>query len=1312
MPVDNSFGTRNANVTDVRYARFEAAWLARRAGEAPPRWQDYLPAVDEPCSANLIYLLLQVDIECRIKAGLSALLTEHYFEHPRLQQPDARLDGGRQVELIRWEYMQRWQNGQRARRAEYQTAFPDHAGALHDLKPRTNCPRCLQAIDLAETAQTVHCPACESDSPLSTVPTNNGTCSEEAPGMDLRGYELIERLGGGGMGDVYRASDPALGRDLAVKVMKADIQRNPIAMRRFRREARVTGSLQHPGIVPVYNLGRLKDGRLHYTMRLVRGDTFADILNDKAGKPECWPALLAIFEKVCQAVAYAHSHRVIHRDLKPANKMVGRFGEVQVMDWGLAKLLVPEDEPAKVDVSADAGSTRIHSDASDTPVEQTRMGREMGTPAYMSPEQALGEWDKVDERADVFALGAILCEILTGQPPYTGHDALEALRRAKRGDRAEALARLDRCGADPALTALCRECLTPERESRPRDAEEVSKRVAAYQTEVQERLRRAELERAEAMVKVREERKRRRLSMMLAAMVLVLVVGGVAVLLWQQRQDARQRQGVEAALAEVERLQQQARWTEARAVLEQAESRLGEAGPQDLRRHLEQARSDLELVAQLDTIRLKRATMIDGRFDFTTADRDYEAAFRTAGIGEVGEDTAVVGERIGKSAVSAALVAFLDDWAVCTRGVRRDWVLEVARKADRDPIRDGLRDPKTWNDGEALARLAETHAAEISPQLLVAVGARLFSLGRDAEPLLRRGQERYPTDFWIYYALGVVFSKKQKPEETVGYYRVALALRPRTSSVHVDLGKVLHDLGRVDEAITEYHKAIELDRNDAMAHSNLSNALKDKGRLDEAITEAQKAIELDPKYAKAHNNLGAALYDKGRLDEAIEECRTAIRLDPNYAKAHANLGFSLHKKGRLDEALTACQRAVKLDPKIALVHRTLGAILYAKGRLDEASACYRQAIDLDPKNPGDHLNLGNVLYSKRNLDGAIACLKKAIDLDPNHAAAHSNLSNVLRQKRDLPGAIAHARKAINLNPKLAEAHHNLGIAFLDKDDLDAAIPCFRRAIDIDPKYVMAYNYLGAALYDKGDVEVAISCFRKAIDYKPDFALPYINLSNVLREQAHFTDALAAAKKGLDQLPSKEPTRKQLQQLLQDCQRLVMLEARLPAVLRGTEKPDSATEQIEFARLCALKKRNRAATRLYANAFATEPNLAADLKQQHRYNAACSAALAASGQSQDAARLDDKERAHLRQQAFDWLRADLALWIKQTESAKPDVLVIVQRTLQHWRKDTDLASLRDAAALNRLPENERAAWQALWRDVDELLQRVAEKKAKP
>jgi hypothetical protein len=313
---------------------------------------------------------------------------------------------------------------------------------------------------------------------------------------------------------------------LAIKVMKADCRDHPQVERRFLREARVTGSLQHPGIVAVHNLGRLVDGRLHYTMRLVRGRTFADILKEEAGKPERLPSLLAIFEKVCEAVAYAHSKHVIHRDLKPANVMVGKFGEVQVMDWGLAKLLTPEGKLADEEPRPETGGTLIHTEAADTPSDLTRAGTGIGTPAYMPPEQAQGDWELVDERADVFALGAMLCVILTGQPPYSGKDGNDLLRRARRGDLADALARLEKCGADAVLTELCRECLSVERQQRPRDAGMVALRVADYQAEVEARLRQAELERTEAEVKSREERKRRRLTLSLSAAVLLVFIAG------------------------------------------------------------------------------------------------------------------------------------------------------------------------------------------------------------------------------------------------------------------------------------------------------------------------------------------------------------------------------------------------------------------------------------------------------------------------------------------------------------------------------------------------------------------------------------------------------------------------------------------------------------------------------------------------------------------------------------------------------------------------------------------------------------------
>jgi hypothetical protein len=369
--------------------------------------------------------------------------------------------------------------------------------------------------------------------------------TEAAKTLDAAGHVFFERIGVGGMGEVYRCGDDALQRDLAIKVLRAELRGTADAEERFLREARLTGSLQHPGIVPVHHLGRLADGRPYYTMKLVRGRTLAELLRHEPDGPERLSRLLAVVEKVCQAMAFAHSKGIIHRDLKPSNVMVGEFGEVQVMDWGLAKQLSRAELAVREGEVTEGVETVGQVEEAEA---LSRAGAALGTLAYMPPEQAAGDWDIVDERADVFALGAILCEVLTGRPPYHGANRDDLLRRARRGDMAEMLGRLEHCGADAALVDLCRECLAAERLHRPRQAGIVAERLASYQAEVRERLRQAELERARAEVQVLEERKRaevqareeltrRRLRRALGFAALLLLSGGLAVWWqWQQRQ--------------------------------------------------------------------------------------------------------------------------------------------------------------------------------------------------------------------------------------------------------------------------------------------------------------------------------------------------------------------------------------------------------------------------------------------------------------------------------------------------------------------------------------------------------------------------------------------------------------------------------------------------------------------------------------------------------------------------------------------------------------------------------------------------------
>ena len=322
-------------------------------------------------------------------------------------------------------------------------------------------------------------------------------------------FVIMGEIARGGMGIIYRGHDPDLGRDLAIKVLKPEWADQPDIAAMFLGEARICGRLQHPGIVPIHEVGTMGDGSPFIAMKLVEGQTFARLLAERGRSAHELQRVLRVFEVVCQTLAYAHSRGVVHRDLKPANIMVGPFSEVQVMDWGLACEVGP--------MPADVESPSV-----------------MGTPAYMAPEQARGV-AAPDVRADVFALGAILCEILTGAPPFAGGDG-GTFGRASQGETQPALDRLHAEGIDPDLVALACRCLSIDPSHRPGDAGEIALAIGNHQSGVQERLRQAELHRAAAEARVAAER-RSRISF--GVLVLLLLGAAACWIGWERSRAAR-----------------------------------------------------------------------------------------------------------------------------------------------------------------------------------------------------------------------------------------------------------------------------------------------------------------------------------------------------------------------------------------------------------------------------------------------------------------------------------------------------------------------------------------------------------------------------------------------------------------------------------------------------------------------------------------------------------------------------------------------------------------------------------------------------
>ncbi|HET9480855.1 MAG TPA: serine/threonine-protein kinase [Candidatus Polarisedimenticolia bacterium] len=306
---------------------------------------------------------------------------------------------------------------------------------------------------------------------------------EAADEPDLTGtrYEMIGRIARGGMGTVYRVRDAELDRDVALKVLTVPDPDGSLAAR-LLAEARHLARLEHPNIVPVYDVGRLPDGRVFYAMKLVRGRRLDEVRSEGAARP----ALLRLFQKICGAVAFAHARGILHRDLKPENIMVGSFGEALVLDWGVAKVMqggAPELEtlpvmPPEGAAGPGAGGLRPDDEAVTLGHGATAQGAVIGTPAYMAPEQALGQADRLDARTDVYALGAILYFLVAGRPPFAGGSRHEVLRRVVEG-RPSRLREVDR-SVPRTLASICEKAMAAEPDRRYESAERMADDVDRF----------------------------------------------------------------------------------------------------------------------------------------------------------------------------------------------------------------------------------------------------------------------------------------------------------------------------------------------------------------------------------------------------------------------------------------------------------------------------------------------------------------------------------------------------------------------------------------------------------------------------------------------------------------------------------------------------------------------------------------------------------------------------------------------------------------------------------------------------------------
>lgn len=668
-------------------------------------------------------------------------------------------------------------------------------------------------------------------------------------------YRILGEIGRGGMGVVFEGLDVVLNRKIAIKILRHIHRDISSVVDRMIAEARICCRLEHRGIVTVLDLGRLLDARPFFTMKLVAGRTLSCLLAERSDSGDRLRHFLSIFEDITKIIAYAHSYNVIHRDLKPANVMLDSVGEVQVMDWGLAKPL-------------------SSSDSSIVLSSGTVVGQILGSPAYMSPEQARGEIDCVDERSDVFGLGAILCEILTGCAPFGSGKGGESLRKALLGDVADAFDRLDRCGCDSALIEIAKKCLAIDQSDRFENAKLVGEAIAAYRSEESSRLAQSRID--QVVGEAIEEKIRHEAD---SHFNLGLVL--------------KNKGRIDKAIDEFQ--------VAIRLNPNLAEARVGLGNAYQETGLVEEA-----VVEYRNAIRLKPdyigARIILG-YVLNNLKRYNESLDELRAAIALDESSSEAHLALGSTLKSLRRY----DEAISEFHIAIQIHPQFAEA--RLALGNALKGKRLYQDAAAQYR----EAIRIKPNLAeahLALGKILGRLGDDSAAVaeFRIAVLIKPELAEAHLALGNAFKANGRSDDAIVEFRTAIRFKPASVEARIALAIALSDKGLLDDAIAEYREAIRIKPELSSAHRLLGDALSETGKIDEAIESYRESIRLDADDPEAHCNLGLALQKIGMFVEALKSLEQGDEL------ARRRGGRNFRTKQWIDD----CKRlvALKNDPTV------------------------------------------------------------------------------------------------------------------------------------------------------------------------------------------------------------------------------------------------------------------------------------------------------------------------------------------------------------------------------------------------------------
>jgi tetratricopeptide (TPR) repeat protein/serine/threonine protein kinase len=979
----------------------------------------------------------------------------------------------------------------------------------------------------------------------------------DGAGTVIGPYKLLEQIGEGGMGTVWMAEQTEpIQRRVAVKVVKEGMDSKQV-LARFEAERQALALMEHPHIAKVLDAGRTPSGRPYFVMELVKGQPITKYCDDKRlGVSE----RLELFGDVCRAVQHAHQKGIIHRDLKPSNVLVAPYDGkpvVKVIDFGVAK----------------ATGQRL----TDKTLF-TGFGALVGTPEYMSPEQAEVNNQDIDTRSDVYSLGVLLYELLTGSTPLTRRRVkeaalLEVLRVIREEEPPRPSTRLSESKdtlatvsaqrrTEPAkLTRLVRgeldwivmKALDKDRNRRYETANGFAQDIQRYLAD-------------EPVLacppspwyQLRKFARRNKGRLAIATAVVLALTVMASSIAWAVRdQIAREAESRAAELARQEQIAGRARESAnaARALL--AENKVTAA-----RQKLAEAQAllaDRTALADLAAEVEAAATELDRLQQFLSLiDRAHEAETTpfldvASVIGDPQDSpaTTVAAERPGRrpaAAVPLLLEALRQygilerkDWntALAAGFLGRDQVEQIGRLAYEELLwlaDDLLRRHQEHSSGhklspEAAARqvlvyLAQAERARPPTQALYALRARCRqALGEEAafQADQQLADKTAPTIALDHYLRGQAAYDAKQAAEAVRAFEAALQLEPTHYWSMMGLGYCLGSLAQKPEdfsgAIRVFTGCLMKRPDHPYAYLCRAAMYSKLQRYPEALADGSRAIELDRNEAAAWYNRGNTHGKLGQRDQAIADYTRAIELDQKLAYAWNNRGGYFDQLGQLEKAVADFSRAIELDQKDALFRYNRGRVYDKLGRLDPALADFTTAIELDEKLAAAWMNRGLVFSKLGQNEKAVADYARAIQLIPAEAQAWYNRGVAYAALRQLDPAVADFTKAIELNARFAPAWYNRGNIYHFQNQLDKASADYSRAIELDEKLPLPWCYRSAAHLQRGQLDQAIADATRAIELDEKLEIAWLYRGLAHDKQGQFAKAIPDLSRFLELAPN-------------------------------------------------------------------------------------------------------------------------------------------------------------------------------------------------